>query len=416
MKLPIFILSICFLIVIDLKGQSPAKTLREVRWEKGYLDIHHINTRRGNSTFIVFPDGTTMLYDLGDKHFLAGDTTKFLTPNVNNFSPAKLVGDYIKQVMPKSWKPVLNYAVISHFHDDHYGTITDSSRRSKFGDYQLSGIVEIGDLIPIKTIIDRDYPDYNFPVNLNAKYANNKTFQNYLRFLTWNRSNRGLKIEKLHVGREDQIKLLNAPKKYPGFAIRNIKGNQLYWTGKGDSIVEYNFNPNLVNEKGAFNENPLSIGLKISYNSFSYYIGGDTPGYQDWPDFDMESTIAPIIGKVDVLALDHHGYKDASNPFYLKTLEPVVVIQQAIHDPHFNPEVIARLAANHFDSFTFNMHHYIKMKNLANITKVYKSTSGHIMVRVMPKGKQFYVYTFDDDTMPLKLISSYGPYVSHNKN
>lgn len=413
MKFRILAFLIFFLAVKESYSQSTLKSSDDLRWQPGYLDIHQINTTRGNATFLIFPDGTTMLYDLGDKKFQAGDTTKFPTPVTKNFTPAKWVESYIKQVMPQNWKPILNYVVISHFHDDHYGNITDASPQSKFGDYRLSGITEIGDLIPIKTLIDRNYPDYNYPINLKDKYANNKTFQNYLHFLDWNIKSRALKVEKFQVGSNQQIGMVNDAKKYPDFIIRNIKGNQLYWTGKDDSTTDYKFEPSLVNEKGDFNENPLSLGLKINYGAFSYYIGGDTPGYKGWPDFDMESTIAPIIGKVDILALDHHGYKDASNPFYLKTLDPVVVVQQAIHDPHFNPKVVARLAANDFDAFTFNMHDYIKTSNLSNIKKVYKSTAGHIMIRVLPKGKEFYLYTFNDDAMPLRLTNTYGPYKSH---
>src|SRR5918995_432400 len=35
-------------------------------WTAGTLDIHHINTGRGNATFFRLPDGTTMLVDAGD--------------------------------------------------------------------------------------------------------------------------------------------------------------------------------------------------------------------------------------------------------------------------------------------------------------------------------------------------------------
>ncbi|MDD2726949.1 MAG: hypothetical protein PHO17_06555, partial [Proteiniphilum sp.] len=35
-------------------------------WRKGYLDIHFISTGRGNASFILMPDGTTMLIDAGD--------------------------------------------------------------------------------------------------------------------------------------------------------------------------------------------------------------------------------------------------------------------------------------------------------------------------------------------------------------
>ena len=34
-------------------------------WEEGYLDIHFINTCTGESSFIIMPDGTQMLVDVG---------------------------------------------------------------------------------------------------------------------------------------------------------------------------------------------------------------------------------------------------------------------------------------------------------------------------------------------------------------
>ena len=30
-------------------------------WQKGYMDIHHISTGRGDCNFMIFPDGTTMM-------------------------------------------------------------------------------------------------------------------------------------------------------------------------------------------------------------------------------------------------------------------------------------------------------------------------------------------------------------------
>jgi hypothetical protein len=34
-------------------------------WQPGFLDTHHINTGRGNSTLMVMPDGTSLLIDAG---------------------------------------------------------------------------------------------------------------------------------------------------------------------------------------------------------------------------------------------------------------------------------------------------------------------------------------------------------------
>jgi hypothetical protein len=33
------------------------------KWTPGTLDIHQINTGRGNSALLIFPDGTSMLLD-----------------------------------------------------------------------------------------------------------------------------------------------------------------------------------------------------------------------------------------------------------------------------------------------------------------------------------------------------------------
>src|SRR6187402_563202 len=35
-------------------------------WQAGYLDLHHINTGRGNASYYILPDGTTMLFDAGE--------------------------------------------------------------------------------------------------------------------------------------------------------------------------------------------------------------------------------------------------------------------------------------------------------------------------------------------------------------
>jgi len=42
-------------------------------WQEGYLDIHHINTGHGDAAFYIFPDGTTMLLDVGEMDPTAAD-------------------------------------------------------------------------------------------------------------------------------------------------------------------------------------------------------------------------------------------------------------------------------------------------------------------------------------------------------
>src|SRR3569833_1059842 len=44
----------------------PGSTEALPPWTAGYLYIHHISTGRGNSAYIVMPDGTTLLLDAGE--------------------------------------------------------------------------------------------------------------------------------------------------------------------------------------------------------------------------------------------------------------------------------------------------------------------------------------------------------------
>ncbi|MBN1183981.1 MAG: hypothetical protein JXB49_16935, partial [Bacteroidales bacterium] len=61
------LLMLCFLFsgaYVNLFGQSqPGQIFPS--WSQGFLDIHHINSGKGESVFIVMPDGTTMLVDAG---------------------------------------------------------------------------------------------------------------------------------------------------------------------------------------------------------------------------------------------------------------------------------------------------------------------------------------------------------------
>ena len=384
-------------------------------WQEGYLDIHHINTARGNATFFVFPDGTTMLFDAGAKQVPPGKEHEYFpVPPHDSLSAGGWIAHYIKQMCPAGRMPQIDYAVISHFHNDHYGQIDSASRKSDQFDYQLSGITQVGDQLPIKTLIDRGYPAYNFPLDLKTFYKNDKTFTNYLAFIREQKIKRKLVVESLMAGSNDQIRLKIHPAQFRTFSVRNVKANATIWSGKANNTVDYKFNSSLVKE-GELDENALSLALKISYGPFDYYTGGDLTGYTQWGDFDTETPVAKAVGKVEVLALNHHGYYDATNTLFLKTLLPTVVVHQVIHDPHYQPGVLKRLAAYPLHVFTYNMHEITRKTFSADVSKLYKSTQGHVVIRVMPGGSHYYVYILDDRWTDLRLIRQFGPYTSNTK-
>ena len=260
---------------------TPADT--SLRWQQGFFDIHHINTGRGNSTFFIFPDGTTMLLDAGDlnaAYFMRRSAPLQVAPARPNDSQSagQWIAEYIQQAMPRGRQPELDYLVVSHFHGDHYGDLTDRANLSSASTFQRTGITEVGDLMPVRTLIDRGYPAYDFPVNLRKFYAGERsTFLNYLAFMEAKRK-QGMNAEMLQAGSNRQIGLRRQPSGFQNFTIRNIKVNGTIWSGTGeDTFTHVSADSVMFNQK-SFNENPLSMALRFSYGPFDYFTGADNTG------------------------------------------------------------------------------------------------------------------------------------------
>ena len=90
------------------------------KWQEGYMDIHTIATGRGDATLIVMPDGTTLMIDAGDngkaKDKQHPDTTK---------RAGEWQAIYMKHFMEGLPNTKVDYAMITHFHDDHMGAIRE---------------------------------------------------------------------------------------------------------------------------------------------------------------------------------------------------------------------------------------------------------------------------------------------------
>lgn len=396
-------------------------------WQEGYLDIHHISTGRGNATFFVFPDGTTLLFDAGEldpesfsrKH--APLKVAPARPDTSR-SAGSWITHYIQQVMPENVPVQLDYAVISHFHGDHYGTVTRRTSNSATGKYKLTGITQVGELIPIRTLIDRNYPQYDYPVNLKEYLKDDPTFQNYLAFINEQATQNGLKVQSLIPGSTGQIRLRRRPGKYPSFRVRNLKANNAIWTGRGDQTRELFTAKDLVDAKGKYNENPLSLALKISYGDFDYYTGGDNTGLQGYglPEwFDVETPLAQAAGQVDAMTLNHHGNRDASNALFLRTLAPSVVVQQAWCSDQPGQEVLHRLITGASNAgpgsriiLATHMHPETQVTLGPWLTRNYQSLSGHLLIRVLPDGKQYQVYVLDDQSVTPLVEKQFGPFAA----
>ena len=72
------------------------------------------------------------------------------------------------------------------------------------------------------------------------------------------------------------------------------------------------------------NENDLGVVMRIDYQNFQMYLGGDLGGFNAGGYDDIESTVANDVGQVEVYQIDHHGSRFSSNSYFLSVLDPLV--------------------------------------------------------------------------------------------
>lgn len=407
---------VAFLLAISLRAgpgpeAGPGGTLPA--WREGELDIHHINTGRGEAQLLILPDGSSVLVDMSGR---TNEQAPFSLPTRPDASraPGEWVARYVRRVVPGKAKG-LDYAVISHFHGDHMGTIDADSPLSAKG-YRLSGITQVAESVPIAKVIDRGWPGYDYPAPLHGT-----TMDNYRRFLDWQVRNRGMKVERFQPGRKDQIVPVHDAEAYPGFEIRNLYANGVLWTGEGESVRALFPSAERMAGQGAPGENKLSIAFRVRYGGFDYYTGGDLSSVDEEIAFapaawkNVEPEVARACGPVDAMKANHHGSWDANSIPFLAALQPRVIVIATRADGH--PAVNAYKRMTSQAVWPGQRDIFITHLSDATAKTTYganaaASTQGHVVIRVEKGGAHYRVFVLDDADEAMKIKAVSGPYAS----
>jgi beta-lactamase superfamily II metal-dependent hydrolase len=392
-------------------------------WQRGMLDIHQINTGTGDSGFYIFPDGTTMLFDAGAVNRTGERDPGYDAPQRPDPSmrAGQTIARYIQRVHPEVQRGQLDYAALSHFHGDHMGTLMPDSPTAASGAYRLTGITDVGEVITIRTMLDRGWPDYSYPAP-----SGSPIMANYRAFLKWQSEHRGLKVERFEPGRADQVVLHKEPKAFPTFLFQNIAANGYVWTGSGKTAR------NRFPEGMLPSENNCSLAFRLSYGAFAYFNGGDMAGFlppsaQAWNE--MESAVAWVTGPVDVHDLNHHGTPDGANVFFLSVLRPRVHLLSTYASSQPGPDLLRRLLSERIypgprDVFMTNFmwagrrEHMVKLYGETETAWLLETlgkaagTQGHVVVRVDAGGGSYRVIVVDDSRDNGAVRSIHGPYQS----
>ena len=247
------------------------------------LKITFLDVGQGDSTLVMASSTETMLIDAG---------------------PPQAGRDIVLPFLEKVGVQKLKYLVATHYHDDHIGGIAEVIK----GKDQVLGTDD--DVIPTNGVIDRG----------GTYEESSPIFDEYK------------KIAQPH-----RITV------HPGdlFPVGEASVEVLAENGALENGSHIALEP--------FDENSASIVLLLTYGDFHYLHatditgGGGDPPYQT---IDVETSLAPLAGDVDVLRVAHHGSQTSTNETFLAITSPeaaVISVGDENDYGHPHDEVINRL-------------------------------------------------------------------------
>lgn len=387
-------------------GNIPEAEVGQVlpNWSEGFLDIHLINTGRGECLFHILPDGTTLLIDAGETS--GSEASVPQRPN-NSVRPYVTDARYIKHFLPEG-KSAIDWCAPSHYHIDHIGA-KDMATETAPGGYGLSGLTALFHEVPFNRIIDLGYPTYNDDKTIPELDGNHAA--NWATFVKWVVANKSVKAYRYNPG-EEQIKLVNNPDQYQNFKILTICAN-----GNVVKLDPATGTYTVANASSATG-NPASAGIHLKYGKFDYVTCGDLVSAPQNRVSDYIKAAIPA-GGFEVFKGHHHLSANSwGSSMQKNNHSPRVIVNQNFSNYQPDSGLLESILTGKFanatyswdkDLFTTNGHTEQVAANAA-LWKQVAGYNGHIVVRVVPGGDQFYVYMLDDTNFDYKVKSIHGPY------
>jgi len=311
---------ICLFVPTSLFAQT---------WTQGNFEIHVFQVGQADSQLIVGPTGRTLLIDVGELSWNSG-------------RGAQLVANKIRQVMGANHNHI-DYIVATHLHLDHIGYV---GRGGIWALIENHGFT-VGTLIDRDAGVwidaDQDGQPSQDEITWHNAGTTSGTGWRWLGYATDPANATKLNREIAIVGSSTQIDL------GPDVTVTVVQSDA---SGVKMADGQTDIQGNHVNAQNPPSENDYSITLKITYRKLDYVTGGDTDGEYETSSYgyvynDVESVIAPRIGRIEVLHANHHGSAHSTNQMYVNTLDPDVSLISCGSNSygHPNQDTLNRLLA-----------------------------------------------------------------------
>ena len=245
------------------------------------LDIYFIDVEGGQATLIVTPAGESLLVDTGFPG--SGGTFSSLPGDPRDARDARRIVAAAKD----AGLARIDNLLVTHFHADHVG-----------------GVVELAQLIPIRTFIDHGGA-------LPAAESVAGTLAAVERYAAVRAKGRHLEPK---VG--DRLALKGVDVIVVSSAGATIAKPLAGATGRNAACGA------TAPEAQEKNENPRSTGIRLQYGKFRFLDVGDLSGPP------LFALVCPndLVGPVDVYLVAHHGGPDAADPATFAAFTPRVAI------------------------------------------------------------------------------------------
>ena len=314
-----------------VKHPLAGKTLP--KWEKGHFRISVLFNGRSETSFLVFPDGTSLMIDCGDYVFGGRDVVKYLPDDSRR--AGEWTARYVLRENPNGKK--VDYFLLTHYHSDHAGSGKFSAGRGANGKYSLSGIGQAMDFLDFGTFIDRSWPDVNDPAPRNDNFDDWTV--KHVKEVYSEAERRGIKVERFRLEKgSDQIRQLHGGGGAFAFTPLCSNGCLLHRDGTVQDLGKL---AGTDGKRTRFDENALSIGFTLSLGDFRYFTAGDFSGSVKRPD--IENELAKVCPRVDIAKANHHGHHTMPDAL-VDALQARVIVAGIWHTQHMTRDTMRRLA------------------------------------------------------------------------
>ncbi len=265
--LSVFILDTVVLILDNKYVSQIAVTDEDFSGKNSDDRIHFLNTANSDC-ILIESNGHFALVDSGE-----GNENPRKDPGYKGYRDEVI--SYIKKVASdENGKVTLDFILATHMHYDHAGNFTDIINDEN---------------ITINRAFIKEYDTSSVSAMDKKNWGNGEMYESIINALT-----------------ENKVPI-----------IQNIPDESFVF---GDFTVQF-FNGKTPEEFVVENENANSIGVKITKDEKSAFLGADITA-----DTGLEEYYAERIGDIDLLKIGHHGYYGSSSKSFLKVLKPEICV------------------------------------------------------------------------------------------